>query len=219
MKIISSEEKQAHIAHITAEGAKGLVYGGILSSSIFLLLQKRWPHKIKNWSTSIKASFITIPTIGAAAFWADQGSWEFDKEMHQSEYNQARILEEFREWNRLSQSDKVFTVLNDNKYKIIITAWAASLYGSWVYVNKDKVMTTAQKAVQARMYAQGITIVLLLSTIFLAMKEDQINQSKPKEIPEWRKIIMEKELEEQSLLQEVERQKAMKQEQEEKKTL
>ena len=65
--------------------------------------------------------------------------------MHQSEYQEAKYLEEYREWNRLSLSDKCFTVLNDNKYKIIISAWAGSLYGSWVLVNRDKIMDTAQK--------------------------------------------------------------------------
>ena len=86
-----------------------------------------------------------MPTISVAAFFADQGSVEFDRKMHQSEYQEAKYLEEYREWNRLSLSDKCFTVLNDNKYKIIISAWAGSLYGSWVLVNRDKIMDTAQK--------------------------------------------------------------------------
>lgn len=210
MKIISNEEKQAHMAHIAAEGAKGLVYGGIVSTAAFFFARKRWPQKINAWNTSVKACSIVIPTIGAGAFWADQGSWEFDKEMHHSEYTQTKVVEEFKEWNRLSSSDKVFTVLNDNKYKIIISAWAASLYGSWVLVNRDKIMTTAQKAVQARMYAQGITVILLLSTILLAMKEEEINKAKPKEIPEWRKVLMQKEEEEKSILAEVERKLAEK---------
>ncbi|KAL6453272.1 RCF2 Respiratory supercomplex factor 2 [Candida maltosa Xu316] len=143
-----------------------------------------------------------MPTISIAAFFADQGSVEFDRIMHQSEYQEAKILEEYRNWNKLSLSDKCFTVLNDNKYPIIVSAWAASLYGSWVFVNRDKIMDTAQKAVQARMYAQGITIVLLLGTILLAIKEEEIKKKQPKPIPEWKKIIMEKEAEDERLLQE-----------------
>lgn len=141
-----------------------------------------------------------MPTVAVGAFWADQGSWEFDKKMHSSEYEEKKILEEFRQWNQLSTSDRAFTVLNDNKYKIIISTWAASLYGSWVLVNRDKIMTTAQKAVQARMYAQGITIILLLSTILLAMKEEEINKTRPPPIPEWKKVLLEKEAEEQQIL-------------------
>lgn len=62
-------------------------------------------------------------------------------------------------------------------------------------------MTTAQKAVQARMYAQGITIFLLLGTLLLAMKEDEINKLKPAPIPEWKQVIMRKEEEEKSILE------------------
>ncbi|RCK64966.1 Respiratory supercomplex factor 2, mitochondrial [Candida viswanathii] len=202
MKILSKEEKDAHVSHIIAEGAKGLVYGGILSVGIFQFLKHKRPARFALFTPSIKAALLAMPTITIGAFYADQGSVEFDRKMHQSEYNESKYIEEFREWNKLSLSDKCFTVLNDNKYKIIIAAWAGSLYGSWVFVNRDKIMTTAQKAVQARMYAQGITIILLLGTILLAMKEEEINKKKPKPIPEWKKIIMEKEAEDQRLLEE-----------------
>ncbi|EER31033.1 conserved hypothetical protein [Candida tropicalis MYA-3404] len=203
MKILSKEEKDAHISHILAEGTKGLVYGGILSVGIFQYLKHKQPARFATFNPSIKAAIIAMPTISVAAFYADQGSVEFDRKMHQSDYTESKYLEEYREWNKLSLSDKCFTVLNDHKYKIIIGAWAGSLYGSWVLVNRDKIMTTAQKAVQARMYAQGITIILLLGTILLAMKEEEINKKKPKPIPEWKKIIMEKEAEDKRLLEEV----------------
>lgn len=135
------------------------------------------------------------------AFYADQGSWEFDKQMHSSHYTEGKLLEEYKEWNNLSFGNKLFTSVNNNKYPIIFTSWLASLYGSWTFVNRDKIMTTAQKAVQARMYAQGITIFLLLGTLLLAMKEDEINKLKPAPIPEWKQVIMRKEEEEKSILE------------------
>ncbi|KHC55827.1 hypothetical protein MEW_00831 [Candida albicans P60002] len=202
MKILSKEEKDAHVSHIISEGAKGLFYGGALSVGLYQYLKHRHPARFATFNPSIKAAIIAMPTISVAAFFADQGSVEFDRKMHQSEYQEAKYLEEYREWNRLSLSDKCFTVLNDNKYKIIISAWAGSLYGSWVLVNRDKIMDTAQKAVQARMYAQGITIILLLGTLLLAMKEEEINKKKPKPIPEWKRIIMEKEAEDKRLVDE-----------------
>ncbi|EMG45670.1 hypothetical protein G210_4139 [Candida maltosa Xu316] len=150
MKILSPEEKQAHTSHILAEGFKGLMYGGAFSIGLFQYIKRRHPVRFKSFNPSIKAAIIAMPTISIAAFFADQGSVEFDRNMHQSEYQEAKILEEYRNWNKLSLSDKCFTVLNDNKYPIIVSAWAASLYGSWVFVNRDKIMDTAQKAVQAR---------------------------------------------------------------------
>ncbi|EDK42530.1 conserved hypothetical protein [Lodderomyces elongisporus NRRL YB-4239] len=195
MKLLTKEEKDAHLQHVISEGAKGLVYGAVVSAGIFSYLKYRKPARFATFTGSIKAAILAMPTISIAAFWADQGSWEFDQMMHQSDYQQEQVLKEYREYNKLSLSDKIFTQLNKHKYQIIISAWAASLYGSWVLVNRDKIMTTAQKAVQARMYAQGITIILLLGTILLAMREEEINKKKPKPLPEWRQIVNEREAE------------------------
>lgn len=196
MKILDNDEREAHISHITTEGAKGLFYGSLLSAGIFGYLKFRHPVRFSHFNTSIKACIFAMPTVGMGAFFADQGSLEFDRQLHTSDYEQKKLLDEYRSYSRLSASDKVFHFLNENKYKIIIGAWAGSLYGSWVLVNRDKIMTITQKAVQARMYAQGITIVLLISTILLAMKEEEINKSKPPPIPEWQKILNDKKEEE-----------------------
>lgn len=198
MKIIDQEEKEAHMAHIATEGAKGLFYGSLVSAGLFAYFKTRQPAKYRTFNTSIKTCMFAMPTIAISAFWADQGSVEFDRRMHSSEYTESKMKEEYREWHHMSMPDKIFSSLNNNKYQIIIATWAGSLYGSWVLVNRDKIMTTAQKAVQARMYAQGITIILLLSTILLAMKEEEINKSKPPPVPEWKKFLMEKEAEEKN---------------------
>ncbi|KAK6202441.1 uncharacterized protein RJT21DRAFT_112397 [Scheffersomyces amazonensis] len=210
MKIISDEEKQAHIAHITSEGIKGLVVGSLVSAGLFTYLKKRQPVRFNSFNTSIKTAIFIMPTVSIGAFFADQGSWEFDKQMHQSEYSDKLILEEYRQWNNLSWSDKAFTSLDKNKYPIIVATWAASLYGSWVVVNRDKIMTGAQKAVQARMYAQGITIILLLGTVLLSMKEKEIEKKRPAPIPEWKRIIMEREAEDSRVLAELKKQKEAK---------
>lgn len=197
MKILDDEERNAHIAHITAEGAKGLFYGSIFSAGLFAYLKFKHPIKFRQMNTSVKSCVIAMPTIAISAFFADQGSVEFDREMHSSEYNQKRLLEEYQEWQKLPTGEKLIHTLNKNKYPIIIGTWAASLYGSWVFVNRDKIMTTAQKAVQARMYAQAISVVLLLGTILLAMKEEEFEKTKPPPIPEWQRILDERQQDEE----------------------
>lgn len=193
MKLITKEEKAAHMNHVAAEGFKGLIYGAIGSAGLFYYFKTRHPLKFKVLTPSVKTAMLAMPTISMAAFWADQGSWEFDQETYQSSFNKSKKLEEYREWNKLSQQDKIITSLNNQKYPIILSAWAASLYGSWVFVNRDKIMSTAQKAVQARMYAQALTIILLLGTVLLAVKEQEIEKKKPAAVPEWKKILLERE--------------------------
>jgi len=52
-------------------------------------------------------------------------------------------------------------------------------------------MTTAQKLVQARVYAQALTVALLLGTLFLSMREAELKKSEPEPIPEWKKYLEE----------------------------
>lgn len=195
MKIIDREEREAHASHVLSEGLKGMFYGSIVSLGLYTYLKVRQPVRFRSFNTSIKACILTMPTISLAAFYADEGSVDFDRQMYSSGYTNQKMLEEYRDWTNLPLSDKIFSTLSSNQYKIIFTSWLASMYGSWVYVNRDKVMTTPQKLVQARMYAQAITILLLLSTILLAMKEEEINKKKPAPVPEWKKILQEKEAE------------------------
>lgn len=68
-------------------------------------------------------------------------------------------------WDRLALWGK------EMKYPIIVTSWAASLAGSYYLVSKDKFLTRAQKIVQARVYAQGLTVAMLLATVFLSVAD------------------------------------------------
>lgn len=189
MKILNDQEKNDHWNAVLYEGAKGTLIGLGVSFGIAQLMSRRYPGAYRQMSASIKASMWAIPTIGMGAFFADEGSVKFDEQTHRSEYLKQIENEKLEAWNKLSLADKCFTKVNDNKYKIILGAWGASLWGSWKIVNKDKYMTTAQKAVQARVYAQAISVILLLGTLLLSMHEQELNKSKPAEVPEWKKYL------------------------------
>lgn len=203
MKIIDKEEREAHSHHVLTEGLKGLFYGGVVSVGLYAYLKLRHPARFARFNTSIKACIIVMPSISLCAFWADEGSVEFDRQMYSSGYANKKMLEEYQQWKNMPFSDKLVSSLATHQYKIILASWIASMYGSWVYVNKDKVMTGPQKIVQARMYAQAITIVLLLSTIVLSMKEAELNKKKAAPIPEWKKVLQEKEAAENELAEKV----------------
>lgn len=189
MKILNDQEKNDHWNAVLYEGFKGTVVGMGMAFGLVQLMKRRYPGTYNHMSASIKASMWAMPTITMGAFYADEGSVKFDEETHRSDYLKNLEREKLERWEKLSIADKCFTKVNDNKYKIILGAWGASLWGSWKIVNKDKYMTTAQKAVQARVYAQAITVVLLLGTLLLSMHEQELNKSKPAEVPEWKKYL------------------------------
>ncbi|CCE79531.1 Piso0_001603 [Millerozyma farinosa CBS 7064] len=189
MKILSDEERNAHWNTVLYEGAKGTLIGLGVSYGLVSYLKKKHPIRYGQFNTSIKACLWSMPPVALGAFYADDGSVKFDEKQHRSVYFKEKEREQLERWDKLSWNDKAFVKVNDNKYKIIIGSWAASLYGSWKLVNRDKYMTGAQKAVQARVYAQAITVVLLLGTILLSMHEKELQKNAPAEIPEWQRVL------------------------------
>lgn len=207
MKILTAEEIEAHRYHTLAGGLKGAVAGLIISGAIFKFVPMKYPKfNPKNMTYSIKtALFIAAPTF-LTAICAEEASTKFDELMYGSGSESSNAIEEHKRWKTLSVSEKLVEGLSNNRYKIITGAWAAALYGSWAFVNKDPIMTRTQKAVQARMYAQFITVALLLASMGLSMYEQKLhpNKQKQNEDRRWEKLLKEAEKEEAA---EVERKK------------
>ncbi|TID31045.1 hypothetical protein CANINC_000365 [Pichia inconspicua] len=173
MKLATQEELQAQRNVVMVGGFKGLLLGTAISVGIFAAAPKYYPRIFKMpWS--IKTAIFVTPPAFVASVNAELCSNEFDYNMYSSEASQKRILEEHQRWNSLNNTEKSVEILSNNKFKIITGLWAASLYGSWWYVNKDHLLTKTQKLVQARMYAQFITVGLLLGTIGLSMYEENM---------------------------------------------
>jgi len=191
MKILSDEEKIAHRNAVLVEGLKGCVIGLGVPYGLVYTVKRKMPIRYNQFNASIKAAMWAMPTISLGAFFADEGSVKFDEQTYRSDYLQKIEEEKLLRYSKLSTGDKVFHNLNENKYQIIVGTWAASLYGSWKLVNRDRYMTTAQKLVQARVYAQALTVALLLGTLFLSMREAELKKSEPEPIPEWKKYLEE----------------------------
>ncbi|KAG7191563.1 uncharacterized protein KQ657_002955 [Scheffersomyces spartinae] len=189
MKILTEEEKQEHTKRLIVEGLKGTVVGLAVSYGLTFALKKKFPIKYNQMNFSTKTALYVVPTAGIIALYQDDGSVKFEEEKYRGSLMQKQREELQAKWDKMTTNEKAFHMVNDNKYKIIVGAWAASLYGSWRLVNRDKYMDAAQKAVQARVYAQGITVVLLLSTILLSMYEAKLKKDEPAPIPEWKKYL------------------------------
>lgn len=177
MKLITEEEKNAHNTTVLHGGIKGLALGTCISLGIYALAPRHYP-KIFSLPWSIRTAIFVILPAFAASVNAELCSTEFDYDMYSSEASQKRLLAEHRRWNSLSTTEKFVETISAKKYLIITGLWAASMWGSWVYVNKDPLLTKTQKFVTARMYAQFLTVGLLLGSIGLSMYEENLQKSK-----------------------------------------
>ena len=70
------------------------------------------------------------------------------QEMRQAESGTKRIMD----WGR------------QNRYSIVFASWIAAMGIAMTIVNRNKFLTTSQKLVQARVYAQGLTVAVLIAT-------------------------------------------------------
>lgn len=208
MKILSKEEIQDHARYTTKGAIFGCTVGLALSALGFKFLPKRFPNfqptKLP-WSIRT-ALFIAPPTL-LTVIGAEEASNKFDNLMYSAQYDQSIQREHAKEWAKLSLDQKFFNWFDNNKYKLITTIWAGSLWGSWHLINKDKIMTKAQKTVQARMYAQFITVLLLLASVGVSQLEQDMegdsgtvaNKHKLREEKRWERAL--KAAEEQERIQ------------------
>jgi len=191
MKILSEQEKQEHRNFVLLQGAKGCLIGAGIAFGLTKFMKYRYPVGFSQMNTSIKTAMWAMPIITLGAFFADEGSLKFDEDTYRTDYFKKQAAEKLELYNKLSTQDRILHQLNENKYSIVVGAWAASLYGSWRLVNKDAYMTKAQKLVQARVYAQAFTVVLLLATILLSVHEAELQKKQPAPVPEWKKYLEE----------------------------
>jgi hypothetical protein len=59
---------------------------------------------------------------------------------------------------------RVRRTASENRYPIVVASWAAGMAVSLSVVARNRYLTTAQKLVQARLYAQGLTLAVLVAT-------------------------------------------------------
>ncbi|CCD27355.1 Rcf2p NDAI_0K01640 [Naumovozyma dairenensis CBS 421] len=189
MKILSAQEIQEQKYATLRGGLIGAVAGFATSALMFKVLPRKYPKfNISTLPWSVKTAFWISPPTLLTVICAEESSNKYDQLKYGDSEDVAR-LKELRKQSTLSERfmDGLFV----NKYKIITVGWAASMYGSWVLVNRDKIMNTAQKAVQARMYAQFITVALLLASVGLSMYEEKShpNKNKMNEKRRWEKAL------------------------------
>lgn len=195
MKLIDETHKTQHWQHTLYQGAKGFAFGLGVSAVFVAAFKRRYPVHYGQYNPTIKACMWTLPTLGICGFWADDGSAKFSEMMHRSDYLNKVKDERKKRMHEFSLTNRLFIKVSEHRYKVVVATWAASLGWAWSMINKDRILTTAQKAVQARMYAQAVTILLLLSTMALSVHDQHLAQLVPAPKPDWRRILEDRESE------------------------
>lgn len=169
MKLLNREEREAHATHVAFEGLNGLLVGSFISLGAFAYLKMKHPVKFKQFNTSIKACILIMPTVSCCAFYADQGSVQFDKAMRSSPKNEEMIMNRFREWKRKSTFGKIAEYARGHKLTVAMGTWAATIGGYYGYLKQDIGISETQRMIKVSRFnvpASGIILAATTAAIY-----------------------------------------------------
>lgn len=177
MKILTKEEENAHYGAVVKGGTVGGILGLAGGWAGLMLASRRWAG-VRNLTLPMKAFLVTSSGTFAGIIAADQSSRSFDVGHYEQKSffteRQARLRQE--ETAKMATMDRLKDFARREKYKIVGVTWLASIVGSFVLVGRNPYLTGQQKIVQARVYAQGLTLAVLCATAAFEIHDQRQGQ-------------------------------------------
>lgn len=161
MKILTKEQEDAHYNAVLKGGSVGTALGLAGGWAGVMLASRRWAG-VRNLTLPMKAFLVTSSGTFTGIIAADHSSRNFD-EGQNSQKTYVHDLEQARrqhEISRMSTTDRMMDFMHREKYKVIGLSWVGSMMAAWAFVARTP-MTGPQKLVQARVYAQGLTVAMM----------------------------------------------------------
>ncbi|TFL05838.1 hypothetical protein BDV98DRAFT_560710 [Pterulicium gracile] len=165
MKPITEEMLQEHQNASIRGALEGFVAGSAFTGAGHWYLNRTWqsyrvlPVQLK----LLGAICIVLPTL---TLQGERRGVEYDQSNWVDERGATLLTENedviAQRWAELSTSERLADFASRHEYSLILGAWASSLAISGAIINRNKYQTFAQKIVQARMWAQGLTVGILI---------------------------------------------------------
>jgi hypothetical protein len=166
MKLLTKEEEQAHWNATVGGGITGGILGTLVGTAGVILAQRRYPT-FRGLTLPFR-TFLAVSTgTFSAIIAADRASRSYEganmPERAQHMNAQEKLRSQIEEAKPFSERAKDWG--NKNRYSIVFASWVASMGVSFAIVHRNPYLTGAQKIVQARVYAQGLTLGVLLTSL------------------------------------------------------
>jgi len=167
MKILTKEEEQAHYNATLKGGIAGGVFGLLVGGAAVYGANRRF-HIIRNLTLPMKTFLVTSSSTFASIVAADRASRNFEWNRDPSrQYKDAATLDQEAVKAQESTFQKAKEWGREHRYPIVTASWVASMGIALGLVGRNPYLTKAQKLVQARVYAQGLTLAILIATAAL----------------------------------------------------
>jgi hypothetical protein len=168
MKVNISREELEGFDRATIRGSiEGIAGGLALSLPASFAAQRYWPA-YRALPIPLKALGVILVVGPAWAIQTERRGVEFDEQYNWKGVGRQLLdsakAREASEWSGLSSSEKFSKWVARHQYKVILGSWATSMAVAGTIIMRDRHQSNSQKIVQARMWAQGLTIGILIAT-------------------------------------------------------
>lgn len=158
-------------------GSFGTVIGLVGGWAGVMAASRRF-HTIRNLTLPMKAFLITSTSTFVGIVAADHSSRQFEADRNVNLQYLGEREERLRreELSQMSFGNRISAWAREEKYKIIGATWIASIVGSFVLVGRNPYLSGQQKLVQARVYAQGLTLAVLCASAAFEIHDQRKGQ-------------------------------------------
>jgi len=168
MKNLTPEEIDAHYRETLKGGTIGGAVGLILGTAGVGLASWRWKG-VRSLTIPMRAFLATSTGTFCAIISADRYSRAYEHirrpESVAPKTSSQRLLEQIEAQKTAGERAKDW--LRQNRYPIVFGSWVASMGIAFALVHRNPLLTASQKLVQSRVYAQGLTVGVLVASFGL----------------------------------------------------
>ncbi|KAF2858502.1 hypothetical protein K470DRAFT_221186 [Piedraia hortae CBS 480.64] len=167
MKILTKQEEEEHYRATVRGGVAGGLAGVTAGVLGVTLAGRRYPA-VRSLTLPFRAFLVTSCGTFATIVSADRASSKYEQAKHKDrDYKdrQQSIMDQIAAGRTSTERTKEW--FSENRYSIVFASWVASLGIAFSLVGRNPYLTTAQKLVQARVYAQGLTVAIVIISLAL----------------------------------------------------
>lgn len=167
MKILTKEEQEGHYRATIRGGLIGGTAGLAAGTAGVWLASRRFPA-FRQLTIPFRVFLVVGSATAGTMITAEKWGERYERQIHpEREYkDRNQTLQEQIEAQK-SIGKRMKDWATENRYGIVFGSWVASMGIALGLVSRNRYLTGAQKLVQARVYAQGLTVAVLLASFAL----------------------------------------------------
>jgi len=170
MKILTKEEEDAHYRAVVQSGVVGGVMGLAAGVAGVWYASRRWAG-FRNLTVPFKAFLVTSSATAVSVIRAERTSINYGLEQAPDQATKSRAERQTALMGEIEAQKPVWQRARDwagdHRYGIVGVSWVASMIIALGLVRRNPYLTGKQKLVQSRVYAQGLTVAVLLASFLL----------------------------------------------------